>query len=104
FVVYSVLWDLHSFPTRRSSDLVQAAWVVARNLWCRPVRDHRRREAETGRGACACPRSTGGSRRLRARRTNSDARARIHPLVAELDRKSTRLNSSHVAISYAVFC
>src|SRR5690625_5362403 len=25
-------------------------------------------------------------------------------LIAELDRKSTRLNSSHVAISYAVFC
>src|SRR5207253_10627617 len=25
-------------------------------------------------------------------------------LVAEADRKSTRLNSSHVAISYAVFC
>src|SRR5690625_4099451 len=25
-------------------------------------------------------------------------------LVAQLDRKSTRLNSSHVAISYAVFC
>src|SRR5437660_4062687 len=24
--------------------------------------------------------------------------------VAEVDRKSTRLNSSHVAISYAVFC
>src|SRR5437660_10575997 len=24
--------------------------------------------------------------------------------IAELDRKSTRLNSSHVAISYAVFC
>src|SRR5439155_27335513 len=24
--------------------------------------------------------------------------------VAEIDRKSTRLNSSHVAISYAVFC
>src|SRR5690625_6474528 len=29
----------------------------------------------------------------------------IPPLVAvPLDRKSTRLNSSHVAISYAVFC
>src|SRR5690625_6198062 len=30
-----------------------------------------------------------------------------HPLYAQLesaDRKSTRLNSSHVAISYAVFC
>src|SRR5439155_2637295 len=33
----------------------------------------------------------------------------VHPLmqfhrIADLDRKSTRLNSSHVAISYAVFC
>src|SRR5439155_9844480 len=28
----------------------------------------------------------------------------IHKNVRELDRKSTRLNSSHVAISYAVFC
>src|SRR5690625_6696242 len=27
-----------------------------------------------------------------------------HPRVALQDRKSTRLNSSHVAISYAVFC
>src|SRR5690625_5761926 len=26
------------------------------------------------------------------------------PAVADLDRKSTRLNSSHVDISYAVFC
>src|SRR5690625_5888728 len=32
-------------------------------------------------------------------RNNSDLRVRI-----EGDRKSTRLNSSHVAISYAVFC
>src|SRR5690625_4949776 len=30
---------------------------------------------------------------------------RFHPLVTQTeDRKSTRLNSSHVAISYAVFC
>src|SRR5439155_3082907 len=28
----------------------------------------------------------------------------VVPVVAERDRKSTRLNSSHVAISYAVFC
>src|SRR5690606_40687263 len=27
-----------------------------------------------------------------------------NPLVADQDRKSTRLNSSHVKISYAVFC
>src|SRR5690625_872307 len=29
---------------------------------------------------------------------------RCEPVPVELDRKSTRLNSSHVAISYAVFC
>src|SRR5690625_5644369 len=28
----------------------------------------------------------------------------INELTASIDRKSTRLNSSHVAISYAVFC
>src|SRR5437899_7318282 len=27
-----------------------------------------------------------------------------HPLAAPADRKSTRLNSSHLGISYAVFC
>src|SRR5690625_3520236 len=30
--------------------------------------------------------------------------AHFHPCTGGLDRKSTRLNSSHVAISYAVFC
>src|SRR5256885_11226638 len=30
--------------------------------------------------------------------------AREQPLLAEEDRKSTRLNSSHLVISYAVFC
>src|SRR5438034_4661218 len=29
---------------------------------------------------------------------------RLHPEPAEGDRKSTRLNSSHTVISYAVFC
>src|SRR5207253_5178919 len=28
----------------------------------------------------------------------------LDPLIERVDRKSTRLNSSHVAISYAVFC
>src|SRR2546422_5651455 len=32
------------------------------------------------------------------------ATAREAPLVGEVDRKSTRLNSSHGYISYAVFC
>src|SRR2546426_5516833 len=53
------------------------------------------------------------------RRQVHDHRARLHPLYglgrdqqrrplprdeAGLDRKSTRLNSSHLVISYAVFC
>src|SRR3989442_11625953 len=41
----------------------------------------------------------GGSDRGRARAGGPDARHR-----ASGDRKSTRLNSSHVRISYAVFC
>src|SRR5439155_25169961 len=63
--------DLHSFPTRRSSDLRQRQHVRLRPLWTLPVGD-------------------------------SASRPRRRP--SSQDRKSTRLNSSHVAISYAVFC
>src|SRR5438309_286142 len=41
---------------------------------------------------------------LGRRRRPSAPRARIAPSVATRDRKSTRLNSSHSSISYAVFC
>src|SRR5438876_12255455 len=34
----------------------------------------------------------------------SEPEPSMHPLLAGLDRKSTRLNSSHPSISYAVFC
>src|SRR5439155_10357843 len=34
--------------------------------------------------------------------SNTSTKSRFH--VKQIDRKSTRLNSSHVAISYAVFC
>src|SRR5438477_9702249 len=36
------------------------------------------------------------------RRANTQAAAALHQ--EDLDRKSTRLNSSHMSISYAVFC
>src|SRR5437660_3088320 len=36
--------------------------------------------------------------------SDSNAGGRATPANAGIDRKSTRLNSSHVAISYAVFC
>src|SRR5690625_6441503 len=70
-----------SFPTRRSSDL----FVAPQALRSRIHADHRgKRECSVLRAGAARPR-------------NSAARKC-------LDRKSTRLNSSHVAISYAVFC
>src|SRR5690606_41687637 len=68
--------QLHSFPTRRSSDLV--ALSVA--LW---------------RFSTQTADLQGQSERLQG----------LVPLaIAGVDRKSTRLNSSHVKISYAVFC
>src|SRR5262245_64133620 len=42
--------------------------------------------------------------RLRARRLAALARGRALRGLLHLDRKSTRLNSSHLGISYAVFC
>src|SRR3712207_7721656 len=71
----------------------------------RPEKDRRDRH-EYGRNA---QRLAGGRRRTRA----GDRRRRLlHPLhradsarlSARTDRKSTRLNSSHANISYAVFC
>src|SRR5437870_9306672 len=58
--------------------------------------------------AHAADRARGGSSAAE-RRQARDARTLLHRLQlrasrACLDRKSTRLNSSHVAISYAVFC
>src|SRR5690625_5764816 len=84
-----MICDLLSFPTRRSSDLA----------------------CERGPGPGCGLRGEGG----RGDPQPSDAEAYFHaegsgaprrgvragPLG---DRKSTRLNSSHVAISYAVFC
>src|SRR5205809_5010200 len=75
--------DLHSFPTRRSSDLirVEAVRVVG------------------GTKASVVDNSLRPRLIVVAHRT----RYRIHSLDVQ-DRKSTRLNSSHGYISYAVFC
>src|SRR5947199_3501218 len=64
--------DLHSFPTRRSSDLEP----------CRM------------RKATATVKTTSPGLILPL----------LHSDRAQIDRKSTRLNSSHLGISYAVFC
>src|SRR5205814_10494246 len=66
---------LHSFPTRRSSDLE-----------IQPAAGDRRPAA------------------VRAELLSLLTDAVRRQLVSDVDRKSTRLNSSHLGISYAVFC
>src|SRR5687768_17868386 len=81
FYCYGDHRDLHSFPTRRSSDLVEDQ---------AGGRDDRR-PGDFGRVE------------LGPRVMVRDRLAVIMIAVRE-DRKSTRLNSSHGYISYAVFC
>src|SRR5437773_7729297 len=49
-------------------------------------------------------RSCSGSGRRSGAGTASRSARRTRPLPLHEDRKSTRLNSSHITISYAVFC
>src|SRR5690242_21000658 len=68
--------SLHSFPTRRSSDLAaDQVEVEARHDQRQHQQQQERREAVA-----------------------------VNGLQQQIDRKSTRLNSSHMSISYAVFC
>src|SRR5207249_12019186 len=90
---------LHSFPTRRSSDL--GPIFSARD----------RRGPADGELPCRCQLDLGDGRRqpLRDRsgrvRGSASQRSNQEEKQSQLqDRKSTRLNSSHVSISYAVFC
>src|SRR5207244_13363233 len=86
FSVYDYHLDLHSFPTRRSSDLrhPNIAGYVMIGLGCEVNqvqfirKDFRLDELKPGESAPT--------------------------FLTIQDRKSTRLNSSHQIISYAVFC
>src|SRR5205814_10643077 len=86
---------LHSFPTRRSSDLsvcsVIATACCARSNASPWLPAAARTFALTPRHRYCAPRSS-----VVAAPSLTDAHAS--------DRKSTRLNSSHLGISYAVFC
>src|SRR5699024_11665947 len=88
---------LHSFPTRRSSDLGSRVFGLAQqsNGEAELIRRVRCDRADTGD---LCPvgiRKRGCEGELSE--PDGDERQGV-------DRKSTRLNSSHVSISYAVFC
>src|SRR5947209_14185639 len=79
-----------SFPTRRSSDLQwrwleHAAWVIFEDVFL----------------VMSCVRGLAEMRQT-AERTHDMTRNTSSKITQ--DRKSTRLNSSHAKISYAVFC
>src|SRR5262245_63387331 len=92
-----LLLYLHPFPTRRSSDLAELRGEQGRDREGR-AQGYGRRLArpraagDLGRG----PRPQGVPVR--------SAAGQEAPRRGGLDRKSTRLNSSHLGISYAVFC
>src|SRR5690606_39930453 len=83
---------LHSFPTRRSSDLDSTEGPF---LVIDPSREPRKVSLERR------PRS---QQREAYRFGSRYHQPSWRPSAHRPDRKSTRLNSSHVKISYAVFC
>src|SRR5262245_64018302 len=93
--------DPSSFPTRRSSDLVQALALVARVIG----EGQRRTSRGGGQVRPPHPRGDVGLRAVREREARVALRRSVQRVEgASADRKSTRLNSSHLGISYAVFC
>src|SRR5699024_12241212 len=88
--------DLPSFPTRRSSDLLPGQGV-----------GHHGADVVTVRGIGG-PGVTQAHHQPQVSTHRAAERAStldpLTPRWCPLDRKSTRLNSSHVSISYAVFC
>src|SRR5690606_39756985 len=93
---------LSSFPPRRSSDLSMSR--VLRFVAPQPVFSWADTDqaALTGNGNGAAPGVTGPG--PDPDRADAERRALAVAAQTERDRKSTRLNSSHVKISYAVFC
>src|SRR5207248_11270515 len=94
---YGAHRDLHSFPTRRSSDLTPPTLVDATatssDLTKIFVRFGEPMDVATATAASNYTLSGGPT--VLAASISTDKK---------LDRKSTRLNSSHRTISYAVFC
>src|SRR5207244_10603880 len=85
--------DHPSFPTRRSSDLERAGRLGNRHVRVPVVREIHLHpfDAEPAQARLELPLDPGG-------------RETVIFAFVHRDRKSTRLNSSHQIISYAVFC
>src|SRR5437773_4210688 len=98
FSVHRRQLALHSFPTRRSSDLASSQLMVP------PSRAPRKQPAcqtQTPRNAAISPAAAVPPVSARNRAVHDETR---RGRTGGEDRKSTRLNSSHITISYAVFC
>src|SRR5205814_6824135 len=102
FSPVSDLRDLHSFPTRRSSDLVPAriGYLRAAELVLLGIPFDAKRAAELG----LVTRVVADQQLLPTATAAAQQLAVKPPVALQSDRKSTRLNSSHLGISYAVFC
>src|SRR5207249_9197534 len=91
---------LHSFPTRRSSDLID--FFLRREAQVLPFRDL----------GVVINKADGRESNQRKQRHQDEGVLQVRPEQRRnggpeeplQDRKSTRLNSSHVSTSYAVFC
>src|SRR5207244_12720429 len=93
---------LHSFPTRRSSDLFELASVKE----IKPGSDRNRQPAnDIEYQSDAQSESTDENKQMKkGEAASAPVAIKIDSKTNMLDRKSTRLNSSHQIISYAVFC
>src|SRR5205814_10641219 len=89
---------LHSFPTRRSSDLVLDFAILHEDVAAFVDGKSRRKLVPVFRDERA---DAGVAASLFIGRRQEDYVA-VQMCIG--DRKSTRLNSSHLGISYAVFC
>src|SRR5699024_12528723 len=91
--------DLQPLPTRRSSDLGKsgAGMETPHRHTIDNIDVVKPGSSSTGSRCCAPPRTPAPAPSRRHRRTG-------RPAHSVQDRKSTRLNSSHVSSSYAVFC
>src|SRR5207244_6415977 len=96
--------ERHSFPTRRSSDLGdRQQHRAARQLLSQQTLGFAPPREPPGEARCF-PEDAGGiaERETSAAVSDSKPVARTRRRILSRDRKSTRLNSSHQIISYAV--
>src|SRR5690349_22801945 len=102
FYCYGDRRDLHSFPTRRSSDLVGNLRLVPIGFHRVPIGSHRFPLLPIVYSLVPIVYPPKCFEKCLS--TDEVLLVKHSRLAWFIDRKSTRLNSSHVEISYAVFC